>query len=158
MKRRHRGPAQPRLQELAVILHHAGLRADHGLYRRRAESDHHLRVDEGELGLEPGRACLELLCARGLVDAPLALRLPLEVLDDVGDVGVAALDFGLLQRLVQDPPGWADERMALDVLAVAGLLADQHQPCPLEALPEDGLGPGLPERAGPAARRGLAKG
>jgi hypothetical protein len=52
VKRGYRGPPESRLEELAVVLHHAGLGADHGLHRGRAEADQHLGVDHIELGLE----------------------------------------------------------------------------------------------------------
>src|SRR4029450_8802974 len=108
-------------------------------------------------GLGPGGARLDLLGPRRLVDATLALRSPLEVLDDIGDVGVAALDPRLLQRLVQDAAGRAGEGVPFDVLAVSRLLSDQHQPRPLQPLAEDRLGAALPPWAGPAARVGLAE-
>jgi hypothetical protein len=123
----------------------------------RTETNEDLRVDDVELGLQPGRARLDLLGPGLLVDPPLPLRLPLEVLDDVGHVGVAALDPRLLQRLVEDPAGWPDEGVALDVLPVTRLLPDQHQPGTLQPLAEDGLGARLPKWTGPAAGGGLAE-
>ena len=64
---------------------------------------------------------------RLLVDAPLAARLPLEVLHDVGDVDGGAIDAGLRERAVEQLAGRADERMAGEIFRVARLLADQHQ-------------------------------
>jgi hypothetical protein len=55
------------------------------------------------------------------VDAALAAGLPLEVLDDVRHVGARPIDAGCLQRLVEEPAGRADERLAELVLLVAGL-------------------------------------
>src|SRR3712207_8598645 len=52
-------------------------------------------------------------------------------------LGVPAVDAGLGQRLVQQPPGRADERLALAVLLVTGLLADEHDPGGLRPLAED---------------------
>jgi hypothetical protein len=61
------------------------------------------------------------------VDAALAAGFPLEVLHGVRDVGVVAVYAAVAQRAVEDMPGGADERVALLVLLVPGLLADQRQ-------------------------------
>src|SRR5439155_18349610 len=84
-------------------------------------------------------------------------RLPLEVLDDVRDVGVAAVDPGVLEGAVEELPGRADERPAGEVLLVAGLLADEHQAGRLAPLAEDGLGRSLPEVAALAGGGCLAQ-
>ena len=65
--------------------------------------------------------------------------LPLEVLDRVGDVDLVAVDAGGGERLVEQAPRGADERMALFVLLVAGLLADEHDARVTRPLAEDGL-------------------
>jgi hypothetical protein len=61
------------------------------------------------------------------VDAALPAGFPLEVLHGVRDVGVVAVDAAVAQRAVEDMPGGTDERVALLVLLVPGLLADQSQ-------------------------------
>ena len=91
------------------------------------------------------------------MDPALALRLPLEVLDDVRDVCGRAVDPGLLHRLVEQPTCRADERLALLVLLVARLLPDEHDLGLRRPLAEHRLRPGLPERTGLAAGRGLAE-
>jgi len=68
---------------------------------------------------------LDLAGGRPLVQPALAALDVLEVLDRVGDVGRLAVDAGLGQRPVEDPPGRADERPAL-LLLVARLLADER--------------------------------
>jgi hypothetical protein len=102
------------------------------------------------LGFDPGGTCLDLLGLGRLVDPPLPARHPLEVLDHVRDVGVAPLDPGLVQRLVEDGAGGPDERLALPVLAIPGLLADQHGARALQSLAEDGLRRTLPQGTSPA--------
>ena len=62
------------------------------------------------------------------VDPPLALGPEREVLDGVRHVDVGPVDARLVERRHQLAPGRPDERHALQVLDVAGLLADQHQP------------------------------
>lgn len=48
------------------------------------------------------------------------------MLDDVGDVHVAGLDSRFGECVIQQPPRRSHERMAFQILAIAGLLADQH--------------------------------
>ena len=74
-----------------------------------------------------------------LVDAPLAALLELEVLHDVRDVDAGTVEVGVVQRLVELAPRRAHERVALPVLAVAGLLADEHDPRLPRALAEHRL-------------------
>jgi hypothetical protein len=89
-----------------------------------------------------GRQALTSARSGFWVDAPLAAgrATPLEVLHDVRDVHGRAIDAGLGQRLVQQASRGTDERLAGDVLAVAGLLPHQHQLRALAALAEHGLG------------------
>jgi hypothetical protein len=71
----------------------------------------------------------DLLGVRALVDSALAARAVLEVLDDVRDVGVVALDPGFGERPVEQRSRRPDEWPALAVLAIARLLADEEQAC-----------------------------
>src|SRR5262249_2264862 len=83
----------------------------------------------------------DLRLVRLAVDAPLPrASLPLEVLHHVGDVGPRAIDARRLEGLVEELPCRTDEGVALDVLAVSGLLADEHQLCAGWALAEHRLG------------------
>ena len=84
--------------------------------------------------------------------------LPLEVLDHVRHVGRLAVDARLQERLVQEPAGRADERASLEILSVAGLLADEHHRRPARALAEDRLRSRQVQRAGGTALDGLPKG
>ena len=66
--------------------------AEERLRRGGAQADEDAGLHDCELGLEPREAGGDLGPVRLLVDPPLALALPLEVLDDVRDVGVRAVD------------------------------------------------------------------
>src|SRR5688572_1341158 len=77
--------------------------------------------------------------------------LPLEVLDRVRHVDLVPGDLGLGQALGEDPAGGPDERLPLDVLAVAGLLTDEHHPGLRRAAPEHGPG-GVAVKAAALAR------
>ena len=118
------------------------------------EAHDHLRPHDLELGLEP-RPARRHLGRVGLgVDPDLAAgprgRLPLEVLDRVGHVGLRPVDAGLREAVVEHPSGRPDEGPPREVLLVAGLLADEHHLGPGGTLAEDGLGAELVEIAGRA--------
>ena len=121
----------------------------------RAEADDHLRSHDLDLPIQPGAAGGDLEGARLLVQAPLAFLTPLEMFDGVGEVDVAAVDAGLGEGLTQDAARGPYEGLPGQVLLVAGLFADQHQPGAQVALAEDGLGRVLPEAATPAGPCGL---
>ena len=91
------------------------------------------------------------------MNPPLTADLVAEVLDDVRHVDLVARDRGLLEPRVQHGPGGTDEHVPLEVLLVAGHLADQHQACVLGALAHDRLGRALPQVAGATALDGLAQ-
>src|SRR5436190_18899189 len=105
MNRRHdafdRQTASSRsIYDFPAVLHQLELRPHDRLRRRRAETDENLRLHGAQLGLEPGSARLDFRHARLFVDAPLAARLPFEMLDGVSNVDVVARDAGVLERLV----------------------------------------------------------
>src|SRR5919204_451574 len=85
-----------------------------------------LRLHDRKLGFEPGPAGRHLCPVRLLVDSALPARLPFEVLDGVRDVRGRAVDPGLHEGFVQDPPGGPYERLAGSVLLIARLLAHEH--------------------------------
>jgi hypothetical protein len=91
-----------------------------------------------------------VLGVRPLVDAALPARLVPEVLDEVRDVDLAAVDARLLERAVEEGAGRPDERDALAILAVPGLLADEDRPRTRRALAGNRLDRISPELAGPA--------
>jgi hypothetical protein len=86
----------------------------------------------------PEPAGLDLGTVRALMDPALAALGPLEVLDGVGEVYLRAVEAGLVQGPVQDPPGRPDERTSLLVLLIAGLLTDEHHRRGRLPLPEHG--------------------
>src|SRR2546430_4393867 len=80
---------------------------------------HHL-----DLGFEPGPAGAHLPRVRLLMQPPLAAPGPAEMLDGVGEVDTTPVDAGFVEAALQEPSGGADEGFSLQVLLVAGLLAD----------------------------------
>src|SRR5918999_139957 len=146
-----------RLEWLAALLRHTELSAEERLRGGRPKSDEQARLADAELGVEPRPAGGDLRPVRLLVNAPLSACRPLEVLDGIRHVDLRAVDASLLERAVKQLPRRADERPALLVLLVAGLLADEHHLGFRGALAEHRLRPGLQERAGLAAGGRLAE-
>src|SRR5690606_25441375 len=99
VQRRGRERRAAERHRLAVLHRYAVVRPEQRLRRRGAHRDDGLGRDPADLGVEPGDACRYLPPVRGLVQAPLAALLPLEVLHDVRKVGVLAGDAGLGERL-----------------------------------------------------------
>ena len=73
------------------------------------------------------------------MDAPLSARLPLEVLDRIGEVDGIARDAGISERLVEECACRADERLALTIFLITRLLADEQHLRPLRTSTEDHL-------------------
>src|SRR5947208_12471059 len=98
------------------------------------------RLHDGALDIEPDLAALDFVGVRALVQTPLAAHLMLEVLHRVGHEDLAARDSRILERLVENAAGGADERLAAQVFLVAGLLADQHDARALASFTRHRLG------------------
>src|SRR5512132_546763 len=128
----------------------AKARAQQRLGRRRPEHHEGAGPDEAKLRVEPRFARVDLAALRALMDAPLAAFLELEVLDDVGDVDVAALDPDGLEGSVELATGRSHERTALAVLAIPGYLPDEHDARPAPPLAKYGLR-GVAVQVAPAA-------
>ena len=142
----------------AAAAQDAELRSQERLRRDRAHQDEHVGRDDVDLGAQPRPAGDDVGSQRTLVEPALAARLPAEVLDGVGEVDAAAIDAGTLERVVEHTPRRADEQRALDVLAVARLLADKRQARLARPLAEHDLRASLPEIAAAAVGGGRAQG
>ena len=108
------------------MLCHAKGAAQDALRRRGAEQNYDLRLDGIDLGLQPGPACTDLQRIGFLVQTPLASWLPLEMLDDVGDVNLFAVNPRSRQGFIQHGPCRSNKRSALNIFLVARLLANHH--------------------------------
>src|SRR5258708_2247619 len=157
MNRSHHVRSNIGIQPLAAALAHAEAPAQNSLGSGGAKQDQYFRPDNVYLGVEPRPALRDLDHIRLLVDAALAPRLPLEMLDDVGNVNVAAVDAGGRQGLVQHRARRADKRAPFQVLFVAWLLANNHHARALAALAKDSLRAKLPEIASFTTCGGLAQ-
>ena len=127
-------------QNFTSILRHAKCMAHQVLRCRSTETDDQLRLNYRDLGLQPGTACSDLNSVWFAVDASLASFDELEVFNGVGHVDPAAIDAGLLERLIQQAAGRTNERFALHVFLIARLLANHHYGRMRRALAEHSLG------------------
>src|SRR5215469_15278962 len=145
-------------QQLSALLGDAKSTPQQGLGCGCAETNDYLRLYQVDLDLQPLMASRDLDRIRLLVNSTFAARLPLEMLDRVGHIGDTTIDAGLFQCFIQQSAGGANKGTSLQVLLVAGLLADEHNASARLAFAEDRLSAALPEIAGAAAVCGVASG
>jgi hypothetical protein len=146
--------ARRRVPWLSPVVAHPVPRAEYRFACHRAKQHDEAGADQREFGVEPVAASANLAAVGPLMNPALAAGLPPEVLDRVGEVDVVALDATIGERLIQHMPGGANERMALLVLLVAGLLADEEERRVQAALAEHDLRRAFIQRA-PRARPGI---
>ena len=125
--------------EHAVVLRQSEVATEEDLSRGRPEANDDFGPHDRDLGLEPAAACMDLECVWLRVKAAFAAWLPLEVLHRVREVDLLARDLCLVERLVEEHARWADERTADEILAIPGLLADEHHRSRGRAFAEDDL-------------------
>src|SRR5687767_4099267 len=114
---RHHERRKARCQESAALAHHGEALAEQRLPRGGAETHDDLRPHELDLHVQPWHAGCDFARAGALVQAPLAARLPLEMLHDVRDIDGRAVDSGRIERAIEKLSRGAHERAADDVLA-----------------------------------------
>src|SRR5215213_3362179 len=115
-----------RVEKLTAVVRQPEGAPEQGFRRGRAEQYERLRAHDPELLVQPRPARIDLEPLRRLMDPPASPLLELEVLDDVRDVDVVSGDPHRAERPVQLAAGRPDERAALLVLLIAGLLAHEH--------------------------------
>lgn len=143
--------------QLAAPLRDAKCRPEKGLRRGGAEADKHLRLDEGDLRLDPGTAGTDLQGVGLLVNAPFAAGLEFEVLYYVCHISGAPIDAGLGKASVKQAPGRPDEGPPQAIFPVPGCLPDQHERGSPWPFAEYGLGCCGVKRTGGTAARELPK-
>src|SRR5216683_1715851 len=114
---------QRRRNERRALGADAKLRPQDRLRGGGSEADDDARLDDVDFRLQPGAAGVDLGRVRLFVNAPLAARLPLEVLHDVGDVDLGPVDAGLIECFVEKIARRSDEWPSLQVFLISGLLA-----------------------------------
>src|SRR6266487_2506338 len=125
-----------------------GHRASHdGARGGVAETHQHLGLYDPQLLVEPRAAGFDLILSWSLVNPSLAalFTLPFEVLDDVRDVDLAAVNPRLGHGIVKEPAGRPDEGTAAHVFFVSRLFADEDDSRGSLAFTKHGLGRPLVE-------------
>ena len=108
-----------------------------------AQTDDELRIDQGNLPIQPGTAGGHLGRLRIAV-----VRRP--ALHHVRNINPAPVEVDHLQHRVEKLPRGADKGNALQVFLLSGPLADEHEIGMLVPDAEDKVVPPLTERTGPA--------
>jgi hypothetical protein len=111
-------------------------------------------MHDGNLRVEPRPARADFARFRLGVNPALTPRFPLEMFDDVGDVGPIARNARLLERIVEKAAGGTDERASGKILIVARLFADEHHLGTGAAFTKNCLCGAPPEVTRAAAARG----
>ncbi len=133
------GRVSGKLDGAAARLGDAKGAAQQGLRRGCSEADDQFRAHGFDLGVEPWAAGGDFVRVRFLVNSQLAARLPLEVLDGIGDVGGCAIDAGCLHAGIEQMAGGSDKGCACLIFFVAGLFANKEYRGSLWACSKNGL-------------------
>jgi hypothetical protein len=91
------------------------------------------------------------------VQPALALGLPFEVFDNVGEVNLCGIDPNFVQHTTEKFARRTHEWPALKVLLIARDFPDEQDSGFRWTFSKDGLRPGLPQGTSPAIRRPLPK-
>jgi hypothetical protein len=92
------------------------------------------------LRLKPGLAGVHLGRSGSFVNPAFAALFKLEMFDRIRDVYLGTIDSCVLQSSIEEMAGRSDERAALLILLVSGLLADKNDPRRAGSLSKDRLG------------------
>src|SRR5262245_42546676 len=156
MHRRQYDRSERRLDEFTAVLSHTEGGTEKRLRGSRTEADYRLRLHDRQLDVQPRTAGSDVLGPRLLVNAPLAARLPVEMLHDVGHIDLLPIDPRGVERAGEQLAGRADKRPADSILLIAGLLTDEHESGLPRPFAEDRLRAALPQFARLAARGGVS--
>ena len=105
-------------------------------YCGRAQRHDHTWMYQLQLPVQPPAIVPDFSRRRLLVDAPFAALLEFEMLDGVGDVHLVPIKSGLRQGPIEQQAGRSDERSALPILLVSGLLPYERNGRPNRPLPQ----------------------
>jgi len=119
---------------------------------RCAQCDGQRRPDKRALTIEPPATGNNLAAVRAGVQSPLSARLELEVLDRVGHVSGAAIDTRIAERAVEQLSRRPDKGLPGQILLIARLFANEHQPCIDRTFAKHRLGCAAMQRAARAFR------
>jgi hypothetical protein len=147
MQRYQHPPARRVFMPAAALAHHGHVASQQRARRDRAQREQRDGLHQCDFAFEPVVAGIGLALRGCLVDAALAAQLVLEMLHRVGHVEPLARPSEFRHGAIEQPPGRAHERPTRQILLVARLLADHHQPRMHRPFAEDRLRRALAQRA-----------
>ena len=117
-----------RVEPLSAMLSYAKLLTKNCLRGGGAKKHDDLRLQQCQLGIEPGLACRDLTRSRPFVKASLPRRraFPLEMFYDVRNISGLPLDAGFDKRFIQQTASGPNERMPAEIFLIARLFTDQN--------------------------------
>src|SRR5919106_4416251 len=127
------------VDELTAFFGNKNRLAQNGLGCRCSHTNHDLRPQGLELGLQPRLARRDLSDRGLLMQPPFAAPYPLKMLDCVGHINFTARNSSLNQRLVKQTPRGSDEGMALPIFLISGLFSYKDDAGFLRSLTEHRL-------------------
>src|ERR1700750_3377520 len=98
--------------------------------------------------MQPGTTGSYLLGIRFFMNPAFAPRFPFEMFDYIGDISLRAVNAGFFQGAVKQSSGGTNKRFPAEILFVARLFTNEHDPGPATAVAKNSLCPSLPEIAG----------
>jgi hypothetical protein len=111
---------------LSAVLCEPKLGPEQTLRRSCAEADNELRTNGGNLCFQPWAAGHYFQRVRLLMQPDLSARLPLEMLNSIGDVHLTPVDPRRLEAFIQQVTSRPDKRLPLLIFAIAGLFPHQE--------------------------------
>ena len=133
------------LNEFPALFGDAKFCTEQRLSSSGAKRNYHFRFDDGYLGFEPGTTGGNFLTVWFFMNAPFATRFPLEVFDNIRDVGLRTIDAGLGKRVVKKSARWTNERFAGEIFFVTRLLTDKQDGGASPTFAEHCLGAAFPK-------------
>lgn len=115
-------------KEAATLVKKAVVRPDDGMRSASAQTNNQPRLDDDQFRLEPWLAGSYLGGRWFLVYSSLAALFELKMFHGVGDVDVRPFDCRIGEGAVEKRTRRADEGAASQILSIARLLSDKHNP------------------------------
>lgn len=128
-----------RWKYLTAVLCQPKLGAEQTLRRSCPQADNELRTNGSNLRFQPWAAGRYFKRVWLLMQADLSAWFPFEMLNSIGDVDFGPIDPRGLEAFIKQLTGGPDERLPLQVFAIAGLLSHQEKCAMGSPFPKDGL-------------------
>ncbi len=104
------------------------MRPDYGVRSRCAQANDEPRLHDTKFRIKPRFTSNNLRGRRFLVDSALTALFEFEMFHGVGDIDVCAVNSSIGEGAVQKRTRRSDKGASSQILSIAGLLSDQHNP------------------------------